>query len=179
MKIWWLGSERFSRLLLRLASAFCEIWRQFRKISFFARWYFLRYINFTLNNSFDEKGSQLLFHGYNALFMKKGRVFLKESTLSENSYYEKEEGRHKDTKEIGNLNSAMKNPTAQKTESTRKKSVYLPPNPQKLCLWILLKRVDSFPHFFVLNTGFLSGSGSRSTALMRGCLKYKLRNRIW
>jgi hypothetical protein len=83
--------------------------------------------------------------------MKKGRVFQKGSTLSGNSYYEKEEGRpysfvaqlvYKfliaytggNTKEIRNLNSAFEKadsppppPPAQKRESTRKKLVSLLP----------------------------------------------------
>ncbi len=44
-------------------------------------------------------------------------------------------------------------PPLQKKESTRKKvsTVYsICPNPPKLCLWRRLKRVGSFPHFFIL-----------------------------
>jgi hypothetical protein len=33
------------------------------------------------------------FLGYSAVFMKKGQIFLKESTLYGNSYYKKEDGR--------------------------------------------------------------------------------------
>jgi hypothetical protein len=83
----------------------------------------------------------LSLHGYSAIFIKKGRIFQKESTLSGNSYYEQEKGRPP--------NSPGKGVDSHKVSVST-------PNPPKLCLWILLKRVDSLPHFFVLNTG--SGS---------------------
>jgi hypothetical protein len=46
-----------------------------------------------------------LFLGYHAVFIKKGRIFQKESNLYENSYYEREEG--SPYKKKGNLNSTL------------------------------------------------------------------------
>ncbi len=61
------------------------------------------------------------------------------------------------TKKTGNLyfvfEKADSNPPPQKKESTRKKVNISAPNPPKLCLWTWLKRVNSFPYFFILNTG--------------------------
>jgi hypothetical protein len=90
--------------------------------------------------------------------MKKGRVFQKESTLSGNCYYEKEEGRpysfsqfvykfviaftDGNTKEIGNLNLAFEKADSppppppispEKGVDSQKVSVSVP-NPPKLCL---------------------------------------------
>ncbi len=76
-------------------------------------------------------------------FIKKKRLFYG------NSYYEKEEG----TVDHNSFAQVSVQKIREMDTKVVAKCQCVCPNTPKLCLWIRFKKVDSFPHFFVLNTG--------------------------